>query len=68
MIKQPGVEDASRPLLLTPERAAREMSIARSTLYRLLADGELQYVKIGRSTRIPLAEVERWVAQRLGTN
>lgn len=40
-------------ILLTPERAAEQLDIGRTTVYGLMASGELASVKIGRSRRIP---------------
>ncbi len=39
-------------ILLTPEEAADQLSISRSSLYLLLTKGELESVRIGRSRRI----------------
>ena len=41
-------------LLLTVEEAARSLSIGRSKTYELIADGALDAVHIGRSTRVPV--------------
>ncbi|MGY1736347.1 helix-turn-helix domain-containing protein [Geodermatophilus sp. SYSU D00684] len=50
-------------LLFTPERAADQLDLGRTTVYGLIASGELDSVKIGRSRRIPadalVAYVER---------
>lgn len=50
-------------LLLTPERAAEQLDIGRTTVYGLIAAGELESVRIGRSRRVPadalVAYVER---------
>jgi len=51
-------------MLLRAEEAARALGIGRSKLYALLAAGELPVVRIGRSTRIPAAALERWVEER----
>jgi excisionase family DNA binding protein len=48
--------------LLTVVEAARELGISRSKLYELLADGELSSVRIGRTRRIAVAELEEFVA------
>lgn len=40
-------------LLLTPEEAAEALSIGRSKLYELLANGSLESVAIGACRRIP---------------
>lgn len=57
-------EDAvPQHMLLTPERAAEQLDVGRTTVYGLIASGELDSVKIGRSRRIPadalVAYVER---------
>ena len=52
---------ASDRLLLTAEEAANVLRIGRTTVYALMKSGELRPVHIGRSCRIPQAEVERYV-------
>lgn len=42
------------PVLLTPEQAARALSIGRSKVYELIFSGALASVKIGGSRRIPV--------------
>jgi excisionase family DNA binding protein len=54
---------ASEPLLLTPEEAARVLRVGRTTVYALMKAGELRPVHIGRSCRLPRAELERYVAR-----
>ena len=56
--------EAQRKLLLTPVEAAHLLSIDRSTLYDLLMDGTIPSIKIGRARRIPLKDLERWVADQ----
>jgi excisionase family DNA binding protein len=51
-------------MLLRAEEAARALGIGRSKLYALVAAGELPVIRIGRSTRIPAAALERWVEER----
>lgn len=41
--------------------AAAVLGISRSTLYELIADGEITTVKIGRRTLITQDELERYV-------
>lgn len=48
-------------LLLTPIDAAIRLSIGRTAIYELIATGELESFKIGRSRRIPTAAVEAYV-------
>jgi len=48
-------------LLLTPRQAAQALGISRSTIYELLASGELESVRIGTSRRIPVDALDRYV-------
>lgn len=48
-------------LLLTPEEASEALSIGRSKLYELLADGSLESVAIGACRRVPRAAIEQFV-------
>lgn len=52
-------------VLLRPERAAEVLGIGRSKLYELLAAGEIDSVRIGRSRRVPVVAVEEYVARLL---
>lgn len=52
-------------LLLTVEEAADRLSVGRSHLYNLLTRGEIVSIKLGRSRRVPAAELERFVSDRL---
>lgn len=54
--------DSSARLLLTVEEAADRLAIARSHLYLHLQSGRLRSVKIGRSRRVPVADLEAFVA------
>ncbi|MDN4474337.1 helix-turn-helix domain-containing protein [Demequina sp. SYSU T00192] len=49
------------PLLYTPADAARLLSIGRSTLYELMDEGVVPFVKIGRSRRIRTEALEAYV-------
>lgn len=53
---------AKDQLLLTPEEAARALRVGRTTVYALMKVGELRAVYIGRSCRLPAAELERYVS------
>ena len=41
------------PLLLTVEEMASVLRIGRNAAYRLVKDGNIQSIRIGRSIRIP---------------
>ncbi|WP_413758371.1 helix-turn-helix domain-containing protein [Streptomyces sp. MMBL 11-3] len=48
-------------LLYTPEEAATVLRFGRSTVYELMAAGELKFVKRGRSRRIRRRDLEAFV-------
>ena len=50
-------------LLLTYVQAAKRLNISRTTVYLLIAEGKLKPVHIGRSARITVAELSRFVAE-----
>ncbi len=49
------------PLLLTIVQAAAALSVGRSTLYEMIARGELDVVHLGRAVRVPVRAVEELV-------
>ncbi|ETA03993.1 transcriptional regulator [Frankia sp. CcI156] len=53
-------------LLLTPAEAAEILAVGRSTVYELLAAGDLESVRIGRSRRIPRAALDAFVRRLRG--
>jgi len=55
----------TKPLLTIPQFCS-EYSVSRSLLYRLLRQGELSAVKVGRLTRIRRDDADAW-ARRLST-
>ncbi|MFJ6086508.1 helix-turn-helix domain-containing protein [Streptomyces sp. NPDC092369] len=48
-------------LLYTPKEAATVLRFGRSTVYELMAEGALKYVKRGRSRRIRRGDLEAFV-------
>jgi excisionase family DNA binding protein len=48
-------------LLITVDEAAEQLSVGRSTVYKLASDGKLQLKKIGRATRVVVASMEAFV-------
>jgi excisionase family DNA binding protein len=58
------VRDVSPLLLKIPEVAAA-LRVGRSTVYELIAKGELKVVHIGRAVRVPASEVETWVERQM---
>jgi excisionase family DNA binding protein len=60
-------DDERTVLLLTMIDAARVLSIARTTMYELVAAGEIDVVHIGRAVRVPVAELHAFVARQRRT-
>ena len=48
------------PLLLTALQAAQLLSVGRTSVYELIATGDLESVHIGRSMRIPADRVHEF--------
>ncbi|WP_030813334.1 excisionase family DNA-binding protein [Streptomyces sp. NRRL S-337] len=53
-------------VLLTVEEAARRLRIGRTTCFRLVADGEIESVTVGRLRRIPADAVPAYVGKLRG--
>ena len=51
--------------LVTLPEAARFLSVSRGSLYDLLTTGQLASVHIGRSRRVPMGEVRRFIRERI---
>ena len=51
--------------LLRPTETAEALGISRSRVYELLASGAIESISIGRSRRIPVDAVHRFVADRV---
>lgn len=52
------------PVLLTITEAAAALSIGRTTVYELIAAGDIEVVHIGRSARVPVASISEFVAAK----
>lgn len=52
-------------LLLRPIQVAASLGISRSKVFQLLASRELPAIHVGRSTRIPLKELEHWIENQI---
>ena len=58
------VVDQSRRLLLSYYEAAETLGICERAVWQLVKDGELRAVRIGRSVRIPVKELNQLVTDR----
>ena len=51
-------------ILMRPKEAAESLGLGLSKTYELLASGQLPSIRVGRSIRIPVAELHDWVRAR----
>ncbi len=51
------------PHLLTTDQAAQYLGVSARTVKQLMSNGQLHYVKIGRSTRLDLADLNTFIAR-----
>jgi excisionase family DNA binding protein len=56
--------EAHRAALLTMRQAAAMLNLGRTTMYALIAAGELEVIHIGRSVRVPRDAVTEFVERR----
>lgn len=61
-------EDAvfSRPLTVRIREACRLTGIGRSKLYELIAAGEIDVIKVGAITLVPVSSLTRFLQRRAG--
>ena len=52
-------------LLLKVSEVMQLIGVSRSVAYSLVGKGEIKSVRIGRSVRVPAAELESWVKRQL---
>ena len=52
-------------LLLSVDQAARKLGVGRSLTYKLIFDGVLPSLMVGRFRRVPLADLEQYIASGL---
>lgn len=50
--------------LLRPVDVMNRLGVSRARLYAWLADGTLPSVRLGRSVRIPAADLADWIEER----
>ena len=53
-------------LLLTVPEVARRLGMGRSFVYQLVSRGEIQSIKLGKSRRIPVSALEKFIEAKLG--
>lgn len=55
--------NSTTPVLCTVKDAVVLLRLGRSTIYELMASGELPFTKLGRARRIKRADIDAFVAQ-----
>ena len=54
-----------RPLLVSIPQAMTMLCVGRTTLYELMWQGALTPIRIGRSVRFPIEQLEQFVRDRI---
>ena len=49
------------PMLFSVEEVADILHIGRSTVFKLIKEGKIQSIKLGRSRRIPIDSMQNYV-------
>lgn len=55
----------SEPLLVTVRQAVPITGMGRDALYRLVAEGRIRTIQVGRKRLIPRTELEAWIEREL---
>ena len=55
---------AAQPLLLSISDVATSLGLGRSKVYELIAQEGLPVIRFGRSVRVSVASLQKWVEQR----
>ena len=50
-------------LLLSSEQAAEALAISPRKLWGMTASGEIPHVRLGRSVRYPIKDLQRWIEE-----
>ena len=48
-------------LLVRPPQAAEILAISPRSLWSMTASGEIPHIRLGRSVRYPLADLQEWI-------
>lgn len=61
-----GAIEGLRPITVRIQEACRITGIGRSKLYELIKTGDIETVKVGTITLVPVAGIERFLASQKG--
>lgn len=60
MTERPIIYTRARPAYITPEGFAQHFAVSKMTAYRLMHNGVIKWVRVGRAMRIPISELKRF--------
>ena len=60
-------EDWGSPRLLRVPEVQSLLAVSRGTVYNMMSSGELERVKVGRSTRISRSSIAEWLKKNSGS-
>jgi excisionase family DNA binding protein len=61
--RAPGRASLGDRLFDPPDKFCERTALSRATVWRMMRDGRLRYVKFGRVRRIPTSEYERLASE-----
>lgn len=50
-------------VLVTVKAAAKMLSLGESTVYAMIASGQLPYIAVGRVKRIAMSDIDAWITR-----
>ncbi|EIZ79598.1 excisionase family DNA binding domain-containing protein [Novosphingobium sp. Rr 2-17] len=59
-----GMAKSAEPLAVRIPLAAQMLGIGKSTLYEMIAQGEIETIKVGRSTLVPTDSLRAFLTRR----
>ena len=63
MVAQATSKEDGKRLAVTYREAGNSLGVCERVVWQLVKDGKLKAVRIGRSVRIPVSELERFVSE-----
>lgn len=68
MTPRPIVYTTAKPAYLSPVAFAQHFGVSYMTVNRLMHTGAVKWIRVGRSMRIPVAELERFTKAAEGAS
>ncbi|MEN2742500.1 helix-turn-helix domain-containing protein [Microbacterium sp. X-17] len=64
-VARPDRSSYGRPLLISQDEAAHRLGVSRTTIWRLIAAGDLQPVRIGSRTLVSNLSIDEYIARQI---